>query len=321
MKKYFGLILIATFLFSTMEIAIKCTDGVFNPIQLNFIRFLIGGLVLLPLSIKNLKKNNKKLVKKDFIYFIITGFICIIVSMTLFTIAVIMKGSNPAIIAVIFSFNPIFTIALATIIFKEKISKGIIFGLLVCLVGLVFVINPFDMVGTEIPSMMLALASGFTFALYSIVSKFTIVKRKLDAITVTTFTFLVGSFELLVLIGISNISGVATALNENGLSIFANIPIFKGIAMDNIILLLYISIFVSGISFALLFIVMDKMGATMSSLIFFIKPVLSPILALILISDMSILIFHNYIGVIIMAVGSVIIFIGQLRIGKKSLNK
>ena len=43
MKKYFGLILIATFLFSTMEIAIKCTDGVFNPIQLNFISFLIGG--------------------------------------------------------------------------------------------------------------------------------------------------------------------------------------------------------------------------------------------------------------------------------------
>ncbi|MGL4655561.1 MAG: DMT family transporter [Sarcina sp.] len=318
MKKYFSLIIISTFLFSTMEIAIKCTNGAFNPIQLNFIRFLIGGLVLLPLSIRNLKKNNKKLSKKDFGYFLLTGFICIIVSMTLFTISVIMKGSNPAIIAVIFSFNPIFTIALATLIFREKITKGIILGLAVCLIGLIFVINPFKMDGDEFPSMMMALASGFTFALYSIMSKFTIIKRKLDPITVTTYTFLVGSAELLVLIGLSNVKGISHLLTSNNLSLFSNIPLFTGISIHNILLLLYISIFVSGVSFALLFIVMDKLGSTMSSLIFFIKPVLSPILALILIGDMSILKMHNYVGVIIMAIGSVVIFLVQMRLSKKA---
>lgn len=318
MKKYISLILISTFLFSTMEIAIKCTNGAFNPIQLNFIRFLIGGLVLLPLSIKNLKKNNKKIAGKDIGYFLLTGFICIIVSMTLFTISVIMKGSNPAVIAVLFSFNPIFTIALAAVIFREKVSAAIIAGLAVCLVGLLFVINPFNMDGNEIPSMMLALASGFTFALYSIMSKFTIVKRKLDPITVTTFTFLVGSAELLVLMGLSNIKAVANMLDSHNLSLFSNIPLFTGISMHNIVLLLYISIFVSGISFALLFIVMDKMGSTMSSLIFFIKPVLSPILALIIVADVSILKPHNYIGVIIMALGSVVIFIGQLKLSKRA---
>lgn len=318
MKKYISLILISTFLFSTMEIAIKCTNGAFNPIQLNFIRFLIGGLVLLPLSIKNLKKNKKKIAGKDIGYFLLTGFICIIVSMTLFTISVIMKGSNPAVIAVLFSFNPIFTIALAAVIFREKVSAAIIAGLAVCLVGLLFVINPFNMDGNEIPSMMLALASGFTFALYSIMSKFTIVKRKLDPITVTTFTFLVGSAELLVLMGLSNIKAVASMLDSHNLSLFSNIPLFTGISMHNIVLLLYISIFVSGISFALLFIVMDKMGSTMSSLIFFIKPVLSPILALIIVADVSILKPHNYIGVIIMALGSVVIFIGQLKLSKRA---
>ncbi|MGL5066918.1 MAG: DMT family transporter [Sarcina sp.] len=317
MKKYISLILISTFLFSTMEIAIKCTNGALNPIQLNFIRFLIGGLVLLPLSIRNLKKNNKKIVGKDFGYFLLTGFICIIVSMTLFTISVIMKGSNPAIIAVIFSFNPIFTIALAAIVFREKVSAAIIAGLVVCLVGLLFVINPFKLEGSTVPSMMLALASGFTFALYSIMSKFTIVKRKLDPITVTTFTFIVGSAELLVLMGLSNIKGVANMLISHNLALFSNIPLFTGITMHNIVLLLYISIFVSGVSFALLFIVMDKMGSIMSSLIFFIKPVLSPILALILIADMSILKPHNYIGVIIMAVGSVVIFFAQMKLSKK----
>lgn len=317
MKKYIFLILISTFLFSTMEIAIKCTGTAFNSIQLNFIRFLIGGLVLLPLSINKLKKNNRRLEKKDFIYFLITGFICIIISMTFFTAAVVMKGSNPAVIAVIFSFNPIFTIALASIIFKEKITKGIIGGLVVCFIGLLFVINPFKLGGSEVPSMMMALISGFTFALYSIVSKYTIVKRKLDAITVTTFTFLVGSFELLLLIGLSHIKSISTVMIKNNLSMFSNIPLVQGISMHNIVLLLYISIFVSGISFALLFIVMENLGSTMSGLIFFIKPVLSPILALILIGDMSITYEHNYIGIIFMAIGSIIIFMMQMKLNKR----
>ncbi|MGL4873715.1 MAG: DMT family transporter [Clostridium sp.] len=317
MKKYIGLILISTFLFSTMEIAIKCTDGAFNSIQLNFIRFLIGGLVLLPLAMKKLKEKGRKLKLKDLGYFLITGFICIIISMTLFTAAVVMKGSNPAIIAVIFSFNPIFTIALASIIFKEKISKGIIFGLIICLVGLIFVINPFNLSDSTVPSMMMALASGFTFALYSVMSKFTIVKRKLDGLTVTVFTFLVGSAELLIIIGLSHIKSVSNFMISRNLSMFSNIPLVQGISIHNIVLLLYISIFVSGISFALLFIVMEKTSATMSSLIFFIKPVLSPILALILIGDMSILKTHNYTGVIFMAIGSVVIFIMQLKLSKQ----
>ena len=65
---------------------------------------------------------------------------------------------------------------------------------------------------------------------------------------------------------------------------------------------------------------MDKMGSTMSSLIFFIKAVLSPILALILIADMSILKPHNYSGVIIMAVGSVVIFFAQMKLSKKKVS-
>ncbi|MGL5649749.1 MAG: DMT family transporter [Clostridium sp.] len=317
MKKYIGLILISTFLFSTMEIAIKCTDGAFNSIQLNFIRFLIGGLVLLPLAMKKLKKKGRRLDLKDLGYFLITGFICIIISMTLFTGAVVMKGSNPAIIAVIFSFNPIFTIALASVIFKEKITKGIIGGLIICFIGLIFVINPFHLSGSALPSMMMALASGFTFALYSIMSKFTIVKRKLDGLTVTVFTFLIGSAELLIIIGLSHIKSISNFMISKNLSMFSNIPILHGISMHNIILLLYISIFVSGISFALFFMVMENTSATMSSLIFFIKPVLSPILALILIHDMSILDPHNYIGVIFMAVGSVVIFMMQLKLSKQ----
>ena len=121
--------------------------------------------------------------------------------------------------------------------------------------------------------------------------------------------------------GISNIKSVVNILTNHNLSMFSNIPLVEEISIHNIFLLLYISIFVSGVSFALLFIVMDRLGSTMSSLIFFIKSVLSLILALIIIADLSILKPHNYIGVIIMGIGSVIIFIGQLKISKKLKEK
>ena len=75
----------AAFLFSSMEVAIKFTGGAFNPVQLNFIRFLVAGILLYPISRKELSKLTYKLVKKDYLHFAFTGFLCIVVSMTFYT--------------------------------------------------------------------------------------------------------------------------------------------------------------------------------------------------------------------------------------------
>ena len=42
MKRGYLYILITTLLFSSMEVALKLISGQFNPIQLNFSRFLVG---------------------------------------------------------------------------------------------------------------------------------------------------------------------------------------------------------------------------------------------------------------------------------------
>lgn len=51
MKKGYIYIAFSTLFFSTMEIAIKLVASDFNPIQLNFIRFLIGSIILAPLAL------------------------------------------------------------------------------------------------------------------------------------------------------------------------------------------------------------------------------------------------------------------------------
>ena len=57
MKKGAFYIAFATLVFSTMEIALKFVSGQFDPIQMTFSRFFVGGLVLLPVALKKIKEN------------------------------------------------------------------------------------------------------------------------------------------------------------------------------------------------------------------------------------------------------------------------
>lgn len=55
MKRGYLYIAVTTLLFSSMEVALKLISGQFNPIQLNFSRFVVGGLVLIPFAVRELK--------------------------------------------------------------------------------------------------------------------------------------------------------------------------------------------------------------------------------------------------------------------------
>ena len=61
MKRGYLYIAVTTLLFSSMEVALKLISGQFNPIQLNFSRFVVGGLVLIPFAVRELKKRGRKL--------------------------------------------------------------------------------------------------------------------------------------------------------------------------------------------------------------------------------------------------------------------
>ena len=65
LKKGYLCIALSTVLFSTMEIVLKSIAGVFNPIQLTFTRFLVGGLVLLPVALRELKKREMSVARRD----------------------------------------------------------------------------------------------------------------------------------------------------------------------------------------------------------------------------------------------------------------
>ncbi|EMU52530.1 MULTISPECIES: DMT family transporter [Clostridium] len=314
MKKGYMYITLTTLIFSTMEIALKLVSNNFNPIQLTFTRFFIGGLFLLPFAIVSLHKKQKYLSKKDLLYFAFLGLLGIVISMCLYQLAIL--TTKASVVAVLFSCNPVFVTILAFLLLKENIHKSNVLALILEIIGSLIIIDPFN-TKLNIFGVVLTMASTLIFALYGVYGKRKCLK--FGGIVVTCFGFIFGSLEMLILIGLSHISYISNIFaNNNVLSIFSSIPLFTGYSMQTLPVIIYICIINTGLGFAFYFKAMEETSAQTTSLVFFFKPILAPILALILLHE--VIPFNMIIGIVFILLGSLSSIIPDLLI-KKSMKK
>ncbi|AQR94831.1 DMT family transporter [Clostridium saccharoperbutylacetonicum] len=297
MKKGYLYIALTTIIFSTMEIVLKFISGVFNPIQLTFTRFFIGGLFLIPFALNALHKKHSSISTKDLRYFAFLGFLGTVVSMVLYQLAV--QNSKASVVAVLFSCNPVFVTILAFFLLKEAIHKNNVLALILEVVGTIIIINPLN-TQLSVLGTILTIASTLTFAFYGVSGK----KKcaKYGGIVVTCFGFLFGSLEMLALIGLSHISPIANLFYSNNLEIFSNIPLFTGYTLSTFPIVSYICIINTGVGFACYFKSMEETSAQVTSLVFFFKPILAPILALILLHE--VIPYNMLIGILFILLGS-----------------
>jgi drug/metabolite transporter (DMT)-like permease len=288
-KKGFVYIGLAALLFSTMEIALKSFSLGFNPLQLSFLRFAIGALVLFPLAVPSLRKRlegKEGLGWKDAGFFALSGFVCVVVSMTLYQLAV--TSARASIVAVIFSCNPMFVVPLAALVLGERITPKTLASLAASLAGIACIAVPAFASGkagnaAEGMGIVLTILSAITFAVYGVMGK----KRsaRYGGLAMTCGSFVFGAAELLVLILISRIAPVAAWLEGAGLGVFAAVPVFAGLTAAGLPGLLYIGVCVTGLGYAFYFLGMEATSAQTGSVVFFIKPALSPVLALAILGE------------------------------------
>ncbi len=297
MKKGYWYIVLTTVIFSTMEIALKLVGGSFHPIQLTFTRFFIGGLFLIPFALRSLRKKNSSIVAKDLVFFAFLGLLGIVVSMGLYQLAVL--NTTASVVAVLFSCNPVFVTVLAFVLLKETIQRNNVVALLLEVAGTVLIIHPLH-TRLSVPGVTLTILSTVTFALYGVCGK----KKcaKYGGIVVTCFSFLFGSLEMLAFIGLSHVSVAADCLRAGGLSMFADIPLFSGYTLQALPGILYICVVNTGIGFACYFKAMEVASVQKTSLIFFFKPILAPILALVLLHE--IIPLNMVAGILLILIGS-----------------
>lgn len=304
MKKGYVYILLAAIIFSTMEISGKIVATQINPFELTLIRFIIGGLILLPFAVKDIKNRNIKWNKGDLGYFILTAFLCVVVSMSFFQLAVVYTKAS--IVAVVFSTNPVFTIPMAYFVLKEKFTKATALSLILSIIGIICILNPFNL-GLDFKGIILAALAALSFSLYSVVGK----KRtaRYGSKIMNSFTFLIGDIMLLILILTSHIKVVADFFLVHKLGLFSNIPIIYGINSANLITVIYLGVVVTGLGYLFYFMAMEETSVSTASVVFFIKPALAPVLALIILGE-SIPI-NTLLGISFIIMGSFITLTGK----------
>lgn len=245
--------LVAIVAFTTFEPFSKLITDSISPEAITGIRFLLGGIMLFPLAVKDLKKKDIKLSFVDVLIFAGMGILCICISMLALQFAVKVSYS-PAVVGIVFSVNSIITIILASIFLKEKITAFKLIATIACVIGIGIMLDVKQL--SNIKGVILALIAAFTFSTFTILSKK--INVKFSPLITSAVSFSIGGLIL----------STYVFLNGNAL--------FKPIDFQVVWVIIYLALFVTGIGYIAFFKAMEKGGAIAASLVFFIKPILTP---------------------------------------------
>lgn len=283
-KGYFFIILTA-FLYSTQEITAKMLSSAkLDPFQVVFIVFLIAAIMMTFQAGKDLKKRRIKIHPKDIGYFFVLGTLCIPVSLSLMQIAV--GYIQASVVAIIFSTNAVFTVPFAYLLLKEKITKSTALSMGLCLLGVAAILNPFSLDGMSDKSNLIGIGlsalSAVSFSLYSVLAAKKI--HYYGGYILNCFSFFCGVFVIF------------------GLLLVTDRPVFSGITLDTLGILLYMGICIKGFGYIFYLKAIRDTSAVIASTVFLIKTALAPLLAFLILGDR--LYLNTILGIVLVFAGS-----------------
>lgn len=273
MKKAYFFVVLTAFLFGTMEVACKAAGSQLDPFQLTFLRFAIGGLILLPFAAAELKQNKIKLTAKDILILAGVGTLGIPLSMVFFQLGVM--NSNAATASVLICINPFFTMVFAHFFTEEKLNRNKFIVLAIGLAGLIFMIKPWNIQeGNTVIGIVYMLLAAVFFGAYTVAGKVSV--QKMGIMAQTSISFILGSLILFIII------------------LITGKPVVAGVT-DSFILVLYVGIFVTGLGYYSYFMAIKNSDAATGSLAFFLKPAIAPVMAVIFLKET--ILWNTYIGI------------------------
>lgn len=270
-------------LFSTYEVVSKIIIDRINPFQINFLRFFLGGLFLFVFS---LIKGDFKIEKRHFKMMAVLGVINVVLSMNLLQLSLSMSNAKAAPVAVIFSSNPIFVTLFSSVIDKEKIHTYKKVGLLLGISGVIVMsLNELAIDAINLLSPVLALFSAILYGLYTVIGRK--VSKETGSLKMNLYSFLIGSVLLMPLL------------------ILFKVPVFY-INPSIAGYVIYLSVLTTGLGYLTYFIGLSVVGVSKGSMVFFLKPVLASIFAVIILKENVGIYF--VLGAILVVLGVTIIF-------------
>ncbi len=258
----------ATIIWSGNFVIAKGIANKIPPLSLSFYRWLLATLIIAPFAYKQLKKEITS-VKQNWFFIFIAG----LTGVALFNTCIYIAGHlttaiNLALIGT--TTSPVFSVLLAAIFLKEKITMPRIAGLLVCIAGILFLLSK----GSLETLLHLRFTKGdgwillaaLAFAVYN-----TMVRKKPAGISPIPFLFVVF------------LAGTLTILPFYFLEINHQPSVKWDLSLVGI--LIYIGLGASVLSFLFWNKAVAKLGAARASLFGYLIPVFSSIEAVWLLNE------------------------------------
>lgn len=284
MKKVITFICLTALLFGTMEVALKSGGSQLDSVQLTFLRFFIGGIILIPFSVMERKNFTTKIENKDCLWLFAVGIMGITISMLCFQLGV--ERCNAGTAASLICLNPLFTVAIAHVFTEEKIDKYKGIALAIGLVAAIFMIRPWEVQeGNTVLGIVLMLIASSTFGAYTVMGKKTI--AKVGIFTQTALSFIFGSTILLIFM-------IAT-----------HRPIIEGVS-DNWKIIAYCSIFVTGLGYIFYFMAIKLSDASTGAIAFYVKPAIAPFFAVFFLKET--IYWNTVVGILLLIFASFLTF-------------
>ena len=253
------------------------------PFSLNFYRWLFAGLILLPFTLNEILKK-KKYILDNIGFFIILG----ITSITIFNSTVYYSLYYMQVISgvLMISTIPVWIMFISSILGIEKTNKFQIFGVILSLLGVLFIITKSDL---ELIKNLafnrgdLIMASGmFAWALYSALLKKK--KYEISQITLLEVVIITGLIFLIPIYILEMIFGSQIVLGKPFILTLSYVVIFPGLAS--------FFFWIKGISI---------IGANRAGVFLHLMPVFGSIMAIILFNEKFM--FYHLLGAIFIIAG------------------
>lgn len=257
-------ILITVLLWSTIEVVTKIVQNDVPTMTISFLRFTLGGLLLLPLSISGLRNGNSSSAGiKDWITLVLLSILGITITFSLFHKAI--EWISASSVATLVSMVPIFVAPIAFLFLKERIGWVQVAGLLMGGVGMLLIYFSEEPHWRSVQGVLLMVVAVICFSIYSVLMKR--LNQKMTARVTTPLSLLIG--------------GILTA----PITLIDGAPLFRTTTALGYLQLGWLAFIAVGVAYLLYFFGLEKAEAARGNSLIYLKPLLAGLLAWIFLSE------------------------------------
>lgn len=252
------------FLWSMIEVITKLMHSALPPLTIAYLRFLLGGIFLLPVALVYGRKVNWTAVHwRDWAAFFLVSFLGISCTFTLFHVALYWIDASAT--ATLIAMVPLFIAPLSIVFLKERMGAIGMLGILLGSAGILLIYFSEESGMRSVYAICLVLIAVSCFSIYAVFMK--PLNRKTDPKVTTSLSLFLGGVMMVPIV------------------IFDGSPLIRPLGLSSWLLLLFLSFVTVGIAYLLYFMGLERVNVSTGNSLMYLKPLIATSLAWVVLKE------------------------------------